>query len=222
MGRRDCRANLDGSSPQILVTGLGDARYIALDLANGKMYWTDAGYDHIRRANLNGTNAETLVTGQTGPFGIALDLAGGKMYWTDSSDQFVRRANLDGTGMETLVSGTAGTGIALDLINRKMYWDNIDPADSRQNPTRQPGWLGRGRCQSQTCLFLRNRTRYSDRHLQLQWLLPTGRQPPDPEYCQSRPSHPGEVQLKRGPRTGHLCRWVPQIPNNSLRLNESG
>ena len=44
------RANLDGSNVEDLVTtGLSGPRGIALDLANGKMYWADAGTGGNRR-----------------------------------------------------------------------------------------------------------------------------------------------------------------------------
>ncbi len=142
------RANLDGSSPEALVTtGLINPQSIALDVAGGKMYWTDSGTgganalqdDKIQRANLDGSNVETLLTFQNQlrlPRGIALDVAGGKMYWTDIARDRIRRANLDGTEPEDLLntrtfggqslagSATAPRDIALDLTSDppKMYW----------------------------------------------------------------------------------------------------
>lgn len=49
---------------------------IALDLAGGKMYWTDSalGDLNIVRADLNGSNRELFVTGLLSPSGIALAL----------------------------------------------------------------------------------------------------------------------------------------------------
>merc|ERR1719274_348667 len=67
---------LEGSGVEDLVTsGLGSPRGIALDLAGGKMYWTDI--RKIQRANLDGSGVEDLVTGWQNFKGIALDLAGG-------------------------------------------------------------------------------------------------------------------------------------------------
>ena len=60
------RSNLDGTSPEVLVTGLGDPHGVALDVDNGKLYFT--GNNGIRRANLDGTGLEDVL----GPFG-ALD-----------------------------------------------------------------------------------------------------------------------------------------------------
>ena len=123
------RANLDGTAVETLVSGLDTPRGIALDVAGGKMYWTDYelfGDDSgkIQCANLDGSNIETLVSGSDGLFGIALDVAGGKMYWT--SYDGIHRANLDGSNIETLVSGFGPRGIALDVAGGKMYWTWYD------------------------------------------------------------------------------------------------
>jgi parallel beta-helix repeat protein len=119
------RANLDGTNAQTLVTPGGlNPRFIDLDEAGGKMYWTDIG--RIDRANLDGTGVVTLVTGLPAPVGIAIDVPGGKLYWTDESANKIQRANLDGTGVQDLMTGLDGPrGLALDLVNRKMYWTTI-------------------------------------------------------------------------------------------------
>ena len=149
------RANLDGSSPEALVTtGLVNPQSIALDVAGGKMYWTDSGTgaptpmenDKIQRANLDGSNVETLLTYENFlrvPRGIALDIAAGKMYWTDISRDRIRRANLDGSGVEDILntrtfggqslagSATTPRDIALDLTSDppKMYWVDAGTAN---------------------------------------------------------------------------------------------
>ena len=120
------RANLDGSEVETLVSGLRTPRGITLDVASGKMYWTD--YElfedesgTIQRANLDGSEVETLVSGlPDGLAGIALDVASGKMYW--GSYDGIQRANLDGSDIETLVTTGRGFGIALDVASGKMYW----------------------------------------------------------------------------------------------------
>ena len=149
------RANLDGSSPEALVTtGLVNPQSIALDVAGGKMYWTDSGTggpnglenDKIQRANLDGSNVETLLTFQNQlrvPRGIALDVAGGKMYWTDIFTDRIRRANLDGSGIELVINtrtiggqslpnpATTPRDIALDLTSDppKIYWVDAGTAN---------------------------------------------------------------------------------------------
>ena len=146
------RANLDGSHVEdVVITTLDNPYGIALDVAAGKIYWTDAGTEKIQRANLDGSQAEDLVTvGVVNPRGLALDVAGGKMYWADRTSDKIQRANLDGSEVEDLVtpatSGLAHSrrdGLALDVGAGKMYW--TERALGR-NPTRQPGRLrDRGR-----------------------------------------------------------------------------
>jgi len=118
---RITRANLDGSDPVVLVNGYRPYG-IALDVAGGKIYWTDQSGD-IYRANLeDGSGVESVVS-TSGPYGIALDLDGGKMYWTDTDPDRVARANLDGSGVEELVTDmNLDTAIALDVEEGKMYW----------------------------------------------------------------------------------------------------
>ena len=125
------RMDLDGTSTEDLITiERGILGGIALDVAGGKMYWTDWGFlGGIQCANLDGSNAQTLVNTDDDPSDIALDVAKGKMYWTvgaigaDGQGK-IQRANLDGTNVETLVSGLIKNPdyITLDVTEGKMYW----------------------------------------------------------------------------------------------------
>ena len=125
------RSDLDGGHVENLVTGLVTPRGIALDMTNGKMYWTDPDARRINRANLDGSDVEDLVTG-TGAVGIALDIAAGKMYWTDNNSLKINRANLDGSEEETLVEGGAGfRAIALDVTGGRMYYHQDFPGDGQ-------------------------------------------------------------------------------------------
>ena len=71
------RANTDGSIPETLVTGISLPHGIAL--SSGKIYWSEAGDDEIRRSNLNGSSVEQFIgdgniNGETrSPRGIAID-----------------------------------------------------------------------------------------------------------------------------------------------------
>ena len=145
------RANLDGSNVEVILEGgIRGPESIALDVAAGKMYWTDWNGDtgKIQRSDLDGSNSETLVVGLSRPGEIALDLVAGKMYYTDSSftalrfsDNFfsarIMRADLDGSNAETVLSIMELVDdvsvpfwdilppyqdIALDLSKGKMYW----------------------------------------------------------------------------------------------------
>ena len=129
------RINLDGTNLQSLVTGLHEARDVALDIAGGKMYWVDAGTHKVQRANLDGTNVEDLVNAQGRPFGIAVDTTNGKMYWSTWNPGKIRRANLDGTNVEDFVTGLSEPeDIDLDISGGKIYWtDTVTNKIQRAN-----------------------------------------------------------------------------------------
>ena len=121
------RANLDGSNIEDFVTGLITPESIALDVAGGKVYWTDKvqGNENaakIQRANLDGSNVEDLITGLSVTEGIALDIARGKMYWVGEDLDKIQRANLNGSHIEALVTTGNPWGITLDLAHDQMYW----------------------------------------------------------------------------------------------------
>ena len=129
------RINLDGTNLQSLVTGLHEARDVALDIAVGKMYWVDAGTYKVQRANLDGTNVEDLVNTQGRPFGVAVDTTNGKMYWSIWNPGKIRRANLDGSNVEDFVTGLSEPeDIDLDLSRGKIYWtDTVTNKIQRAN-----------------------------------------------------------------------------------------
>lgn len=128
------RASLDGGNVQVVadLEGLGDPSYFALDLVNGKIYWSlFAATSKIQRANLDGSMVQDVLTtgtaGTSEPTGIALDVAGGRVYWADVSRQELHRANLDGTNAELLLSDLDLPlldlqGISLDPGQGKLYW----------------------------------------------------------------------------------------------------
>ena len=47
----------------LVTTGLESTEGLALDLADGKMYWIDCGTAKVQRANLDGSDVEDLVWG---------------------------------------------------------------------------------------------------------------------------------------------------------------
>src|SRR5260221_524200 len=114
------RAGFDGGNLEaVQFQPIGFADGIALDVPDGRMYWTDTFAGTIWRSNLNGSEAEVVyLDGGREPLGIALDLAHEKMYWTDNEG--VKRAALDGTVPELLTSEPARGFIALDLATQQM------------------------------------------------------------------------------------------------------
>ncbi len=118
------RGPVTGGSFENLIWGLVDPEGIALDIAGGKMYWTEPGTNEIRRANLDGTGDER-ITGSGKPRQIALDVGAAMMYWADSEHQTIRRARFDGTGQEDILTGLGMPyGIALDLRAGRVYWSD--------------------------------------------------------------------------------------------------
>lgn len=162
-GMRIMRANVDGSGLEtLIVTGQGDearkdARNwcvgIALDVARGKIYWTQKGGDNanqgrIFRANMEipkGQDAEhradieTLFAGLPEPIDLDVDLAHRVMYWTDRGDpprgNTVNRAPMDPqkhfdpahrADQQILVHGLKeGIGISLDLKGGRMFFTDL-------------------------------------------------------------------------------------------------
>lgn len=154
-GLRVMRVNLDGSGLETLVeTGRGDAARkdqrnwcvgMALDLAGGKIYWTQKGGDNanagtIRRANieiprgqtaLNRTDIEVLFDGLPEPIDLELDLAKRHLYWTDRGNppdgNTVNRTSIDAPHERTILArGFNETiGIALDLEGGLMFLTDL-------------------------------------------------------------------------------------------------
>ena len=85
----------------ILLINPGDRRGIALDVAGGKMYWTD-GFEGIGMANLDGSNVTNFETPDYITGGITLNLSNGTMYWIDGEGSEIRRGNLDGSQQRTI------------------------------------------------------------------------------------------------------------------------
>lgn len=134
------RANLDGTNVQTIVTesesyGTYD---IEVDVAGGKIYWSNSPAQEIRRANLDGSEVETVLIIDTvndefdfQPRGIGLDPSAGHVYWgavnfrgapSYVTDGRVQRANLDGSGVVTLTESIAyADRVALDLVNDHIY-----------------------------------------------------------------------------------------------------
>lgn len=141
-GPKISRSDLDGLHPETLIDfysfhtaseSLSAPKGIALDIPDGKMYWTDDGGNRIRRANLDGSTIQTvIIEGISGPLGIALDVPRLMMYWTEAgpSGNKIRLATLKGSGVKLLVNTSYAPGyISLDPDAGKMYWTELGPTD---------------------------------------------------------------------------------------------
>jgi hypothetical protein len=111
------KANLDGTSPQTIVTGQGNPDGLAVDSSH--IYWNNygaVGNSAVNEANLDGTNPQTIATGQE-LYGLAVDSS--NIYWTDRSN--VYEANLDGTSPQTIVSGQ-DYPVDVAVYGSHIYW----------------------------------------------------------------------------------------------------
>ena len=124
------RVNLDGTELESVVTGLVEPYAIALDVAEGKMYWADDVDDtnnigHIWRANLDGSDQEDLVSLENGGFrGLALDLKNRKMYYSAQYDRNIYVADMNGDNASVIVPGAYGFAIAVDSKHDKIYFED--------------------------------------------------------------------------------------------------
>ena len=121
-------ANLDGTNVQLVRALTSRPLNIALDIANGKLYLSNA-WGKIQRMNLDGANFQAnLITGLTDPQNLVLDTTSGQLYWTEQTGKTtgkIQRANLDGSNVQLVKALTsAPRGMTLDAVNRKLYLTN--------------------------------------------------------------------------------------------------
>jgi hypothetical protein len=139
-GDRIVSLNPDGSDRKVIVT---ECRYpdgIAVDVAAGRIYWTNMGNPaaddgSIERADLGGQNRQTIVPrgGTFTPKQLQLERTSRKLYWCDREGMRLMRANVDGSNIETLVDTSQGdprpgpdltkwcVGVAVDVNREQVY-----------------------------------------------------------------------------------------------------
>jgi hypothetical protein len=155
-GMRLMRANLDGSNVETLVdTSQGDPRPgpdatkwcvgVAIDVDDGKVYWTQKGPDNAGNGRLlcagieipdgqaasDRADIEVLYDGLPEPIDLDLDLNDRLIYWTDRGDpprgNTVNRAPMDADAKGrpapeiVLTHLMEGIGIALDLKGGRLF-----------------------------------------------------------------------------------------------------
>lgn len=125
------RSNLDGSGVEVVLSGLGSPKGIAVDATDGKLYWSEEGTDKIQCANLDGSNVQELINIKDvrSPTSIALDVDAGKMYWIQTfvTSSEIWRANLNGSNPQRILGTSLDSlnGIALDTAGGKIYWTQL-------------------------------------------------------------------------------------------------
>ena len=153
---RVLRAGVDGSASRAIVTtGSSTPDGVAVDVANGFVYWTNMGVPNandgfVLRTKLDGSGETAIVPkGSTfTPKQIKLDADHGMLYWADREGMKIQRAKTDGSGLETLVTIADGdtaradasnwaVGIALDLTRGQMYWTQKGPTNGGKGSIRR-------------------------------------------------------------------------------------
>lgn len=88
------RAHMDGSNRMIIAsTNVTVPNGLALDLAAGKIYWTDGGSKTIEFANIDGKNRKVLLGGSSVPGPFGLDIFENYIYWSDKESKSIERAH---------------------------------------------------------------------------------------------------------------------------------
>ena len=118
--------SLTDSEIEPFASGIRNANSIAVDMAGGKVYWTEqtgTSTGRIRCADLDGSNVETVRALNNVPYGIAVDASNGKLYVTNSRGK-IQRMNLDGRDYESnfIINLDSPRGIAVDAAGGKVYW----------------------------------------------------------------------------------------------------
>ncbi|XP_048242332.1 low-density lipoprotein receptor-related protein 6-like isoform X1 [Haliotis rufescens] len=120
-------SNLDGTYRKVLFwEGLDQPRAIALDPANGYMYWTDWGENpKIERAGMDGSKwsrTEIIKENIFWPNGLTLDYDDSKIYWADAKLSFIHRCDFDGSNRQEVIAGELPHPFALTLYEKTLYW----------------------------------------------------------------------------------------------------
>lgn len=118
------RANLDGSNPVDIVTGVGTVGGLAVDSVNSKLYWTDFGTNQLKRSDLDGMNQKVVVATASSPSGLALDVANSKVYFITYNQSALYSVNFDGSGLTPLATSLGGQGVAVAVnsTTQKLYY----------------------------------------------------------------------------------------------------
>jgi low density lipoprotein receptor-related protein 5/6 len=85
------RAAMDGTSRMELYRPPGIPGDITVDVASGKLFWTDTSLQRIECVNFDGGHHRVLVQGHMTP--ISLAIFGGYLYWADKDQKLIEHVN---------------------------------------------------------------------------------------------------------------------------------
>ena len=128
---------LVGAEVENLVPSVQNATGLAIDVAGGKLYWTEKtgnSTGRIRRASLDGRNVRLVKNLTSVPHSIALDAANGKIYVTNAWGK-IQRLNVDGSNFQPnlITDLESPKGLALDVSGGKVYWTEMSGRIRRAN-----------------------------------------------------------------------------------------
>ncbi|MFA4851168.1 MAG: T9SS type A sorting domain-containing protein [Bacteroidales bacterium] len=119
--------NYDGSGFDTLVSypAGGYSCGIAIDAANGHIYWGSTPEDKIYRADLDGTNQVTFLSGLDYVGDVDIDLVHGYLFYGQyiiGATKGLYRVGLNGTNNVTIISGYDVEYLGLDVKNGVIYF----------------------------------------------------------------------------------------------------
>lgn len=120
-------AEIDGSNPRTVVSGVVRPIGIDIDPVAGHIYWAEDGNSvaeagKIMRAKIDGTEVTEILTQRTTPQFLQFNPENLRLYWAEFSTGLYS-SKLDGSDVRHLVdiAGGATTGVSLDLTNDYVY-----------------------------------------------------------------------------------------------------
>uniref|UniRef100_A0A672JJU4 Low density lipoprotein receptor-related protein 5 n=1 Tax=Salarias fasciatus TaxID=181472 RepID=A0A672JJU4_SALFA len=141
-------ARLDGQYRQVLVykdldnpRSLDNPHSLALDPANGYMYWTEwGGRPRIARAYMDGSVIISLVDKVGRANGLTIDYVDHRLYWTDLDTCMIESTNMQGLQREIIVDDLPHP-FGLTQYRDFIYWTDfnlrsIQRADKRSGLNR--------------------------------------------------------------------------------------
>ena len=101
------RAQMDGSDPVQVVTGLGNPVGITIDYDASRMFWTEHTGNKICSSNLDGTDVRPIVPLPSGtvPWGIAVH--NDQIYWGNRNTSSLQRSSKSGQDVRTVFTGSS-------------------------------------------------------------------------------------------------------------------
>jgi len=116
------RATLDGDNVEDIIH-INDPLGIALDLSNGKIYFSSHG--EIYRADLDGSNLARIRERKNWNWIYDLAVGGSQLYWGDSEGN-IYRADLDGKECVPIITGIGRpVSVKLDTYQDMIYWSEF-------------------------------------------------------------------------------------------------